>query len=126
MERVKFKIEFIFKASPTILYQFLTTPSCLIRWFCDKADIQGDFYSFWWGGSEEVAVVIDDIEEERLRLRWLEADDEDEYLEFNISISPITGETVLHITDFCDKGDEEDQKKLWIIQIQQLQKECGG
>ncbi|NUO03503.1 MAG: activator of HSP90 ATPase 1 family protein [Saprospiraceae bacterium] len=125
MERVKFKIEFIFKASPTILYQFLTTPSCLIRWFCDKADIQGDFYTFWWGNSEEVAVVIDDIEEERLRLKWLEAE-EGEYLEFAISTSPITGETIMYITDFCDEDEVEDQKQLWVIQIQQLQKECGG
>jgi len=125
MERVKFTIEFLFKASPTILYQFLTTPPCLIRWFCDKADVQGDYYTFTWGNSEEVAVVIDDIEEERLRLHWIEAED-DEYLEFKIMTSPITGETIMHITDFCDDDEVEDQKKLWTIQIQQLQKECGG
>ncbi len=125
MERVKFTIEFIFKASPTILYQFLTTPSCLIRWFCDKADIQGDYYTFEWGGSVEVAMVIDDIEEERLRLKWVEAD-EGEYLEYNITTSPITGETIMYITDFCDEDEVEDQKQLWIMQIKQLQKECGG
>ena len=64
MKRVKIDIEFIFRASPTIIYKFITTPSCLIRWFCDEVDIEGETYSFVWEGSEEVAEMIDDIEDE--------------------------------------------------------------
>ena len=61
--------------------------------------------TFVWSGSEEVAELIDDIEEERLRFKWEDADDEEEYLEFNISKSPVTGETILEITDFCDEDE---------------------
>ncbi|MBP7274369.1 MAG: activator of HSP90 ATPase 1 family protein [Saprospiraceae bacterium] len=126
MKRVSFELEFIFKASPAIVYQFLTTPSCLVRWFCDEVDVQGDYYLFSWEGSTEIAEVVDDIEEERIRFRWLNADDEKEYFEFRIYKSRITEETVLEITDFCDDDEVADQKKLWESQLTRLRREAGG
>ena len=125
MSRVKFDIEFIFRASPAILYKFLTTPSCLVRWFCDEVDIEADVYTFTWEGYDEVAELVDDIEEERLRFVWEDAD-AGEYLEFRMSKSPVTNETILEITDFADDGDANDQKQLWEAQIQQLRIACGG
>lgn len=126
MERVQINLEFIFRASPKILYQFLTTPSCLIRWFCDEIDIQDDTYTFMWSGAEEVAELIDDIEEERLRFKWEDADSEEEYLEFRFSKSPVTAETILEITDWCDEDEVDDQKQLWESQIKVLRQEAGG
>jgi uncharacterized protein YndB with AHSA1/START domain len=125
MERVQIDMEFIFRASPTILYKFLTTPSTLIRWFCDEVDIQGDTFTFVWSGSEEVAELIDDIEDERVRFEWEDAD-EGEFLEFRMEKSPVTGETILNITDFCDSDEVADQKQLWETQIAQLRTETGG
>lgn len=125
MERAKLELEFLFRASPGILYQFLTTPSCLTRWFCDEVDITGDHYIFFWGSSSESADLIDDIEEERLRFHWLDAEP-GEYLEFRILESPVTAETILEITDFCDEDELDDQRKLWETQVQRLQKATGG
>ena len=126
MERKSFEMEFIFKASPAILYKFLTTPSCLVRWFCDGVDINGEVFTFEWDGAYENAEMIDDIEEERVRFKWEDADNENEYLEFRMYKSPVTNETVLEITDFCDDDEVEDQKALWESQISELRKECGG
>ncbi len=125
MKRVQIDMEFIFRASPTILYKFFTTPSCLIRWFCDEVDIEGEIYSFVWDGSVETAEMIDDIEDERIRFKWEDEDDE-EYFEIRMAKSPVTGETILEITDFCDEGDQDDQKQLWESQIKVLRQETGG
>ncbi len=125
MNRVSFESEFIFRASPTILYKFITTPSCLIRWFCDEVDIQDDVFTFVWDGNPEAAELIDDIEDERVRFRWEDAD-EDEYLEFRFRVSPVTNETVFEITDFCDEGEENEQRDLWESQIKVLRQETGG
>lgn len=125
MKRVSFDMEFIFRASPTILYRFITTPSCLIRWFCDEVDILGDDFTFVWNGAEEMAVLVDDIEDERLRFQWEDAP-EDEYLEFRFYKSPVTNETVLEITDFADEDEVEEQKELWANQIKKLRIETGG
>ena len=125
MKRVQIDMEFIFRASPTILYKFFTTPSCLIRWFCDEVDIEGEIYSFAWDGSVETAEMIDDIEDERIRFKW-EEEDEEEYFEIRMAKSPVTGETILEITDFCDDGDQDDQRQLWESQIKVLRQETGG
>lgn len=125
MKRVSITLEFLFRASPTILYKFLTTPSCLIRWFSDEVDIQDNVYSFTWSGSEEIATLVEDIENERLRFKWEDAD-EKEYLEFRMSISPVTNETILEITDFCDEDETDDQRQLWESQIKVLRQETGS
>lgn len=126
MSRVKIDLEFIFKASPTIVYQFLTEPTCLVRWFCEEADVNNELITFTWDGYEQDAEILEDIEEERLRLRWLDADDENEYLEFRIYKSDVTYETVLEITDFCDDDDVKSTKDIWKNQIDLLKVECGG
>ena len=126
MKRANLELEFIFRASPTILYKFFTTPSCLIRWFCDEVDITDDTFTFTWSGADEVAELVDDIEDERVRFRWLDAEDEEEYLEFRMNRSPVTGETILEITDYCDEDETSDQKALWESQIKVLRQETGG
>jgi uncharacterized protein YndB with AHSA1/START domain len=126
MKRVKLDLEFIFRASPAIVYSFITTPACLVRWYCDEVDITGDIYSFYWSGSNEVAIMVDDIEEERIRFQWEDADDPDEYLEFRMYKSDITNETVVEITDYCDDDEVQEIKDLWASLMSDLKKECGG
>ncbi len=125
MKRVSFDMEFIFRASPAILYTFLTTPACLVRWFCDGVDINTDVFTFTWDGADENAEMVDDIQEERVRFKWEDAE-EGEYLEFRMYKSGVTNETVLEITDFCDDDEVESQQDLWNTQLQKLKTECGG
>lgn len=125
MSRVSFNLEYIFRASPAMLYKFLTTPSCLVRWFCDSVDINKDVYTFDWQGAEENAEMLDDIEEERIRFKWEDSDD-DEYLEFRMYKSPVTNETVLEITDYCDDDEVDAQSDYWNNTIQKLKQEIGG
>lgn len=125
MRREKINLEYIFRASPAVLYRFLTTPECLVRWFCDAVDIQDDIYTFDWQGVEEIAEMIDDIEEERIRFEWEDAD-EGEYLEFRMYKSDVTNETILEITDFSDEDETDSQADYWSTQIENLRKETGG
>lgn len=126
MKRVQLKIEFILRASPTIVYNFLTHPACLVRWFCDKVDIDGEMYTFEWNKSKEWAELLDDIEEEYLRFRFDSAETDDEFLEFRISTSPITDETILEISEWCDETDLSDQKLYWENLVQRMQREMGA
>ena len=127
MQRVKYDQEYIFRASPAILYTFLTTPTGLVRWFCDEVDITSDqVYTFSWSGAEEVAKLEEDIEEERVRFKWEDADDEEEYLEFRMYKSTITNETVFEITEYCDDDELQEQKDYWKNLMDKLRFECGG
>ena len=118
-------MEFIFNASPTILYKFFTTADRLIRWYCDAADIQKEVFTYSWGGEAEVAILIDHVEKERLRFKTDDHED-DEYLEFRFNRSPVTNDTILEITDFCDDDEVEESKKLWTTQMGELRVASGG
>ncbi len=126
MERVSFDLEFIFRASPTILYNFLTDSSCLSRWFSEKVDVQEKVFTFTWEGTEEVAHLIESVENERLRFQWEEAEGENEYFEYRMSKSPITGETIMLITDFCDADEIDDQTQYWNSLMKALKSAAGG
>jgi uncharacterized protein YndB with AHSA1/START domain len=123
-KRTLFKIEFLFRTSTTIVYQFLTTPACLVRWFCDEVDIDNNKFTFTWNGYAEIANLIEDWEDELLRFEWEDADPT-EYLEFLITKSPITEETVLTITDFSEPGGVQKAKQLWESQIRQMRTAMG-
>jgi uncharacterized protein YndB with AHSA1/START domain len=125
-KRTMYRMEYIFRASPTILYQFLTTPACLVRWFCDEVDILGTTYTFHWDGDEQRATLVEDWEDELLRFEWEDAPANNEYLEFTFAKSPITDETILTITDFCDENDKKNSMQLWNSQIAQMRIETGG
>jgi uncharacterized protein YndB with AHSA1/START domain len=126
MERVSFNMEFLFRASPTIIYKFLTTPDCLIRWFCDDCNVVDGRFTFEWDGEEEEAVVLEDEENELLKLEWEEFAGEEEYLEFKIGRSEVTGETILEITAFCDSDEVEEEQQFWSTQMQALVRATGG
>jgi len=119
------ELEYIFRASPAILYQFFTTPSCLIRWFCDEVDITEKRYTFSWDGYPEEADLLEDDENERLRFKWEDSED-DAYFEIRMSKSPVTSETILEITDYQEPHEVEEQKLLWESQIKKLRQETGG
>jgi uncharacterized protein YndB with AHSA1/START domain len=126
MARVKIDLEYIFRASPAIIYTFVTSSECLIRWYCDEVDIHKDVYTFDWEGSTEVATMVDDIEEERVRYIKHDAPEPDEYLEFRMYRSDVTNETILEVTEFCDDDEVGEIKDLWNSLMAELRKECGG
>ena len=109
-----------------MLYQFITDPVCLARWFCDAADVEGERYTFTWSGSDEMATLLETEEDERIRFAWDDAEDPSEYLEFRMYRAGVTDQTVLEVVDFADKGDTEDAKNLWESQLKMLRQEIGG
>jgi uncharacterized protein YndB with AHSA1/START domain len=124
-KRISIKMEYIFRASPTILFNFLTSPVCLIRWYCDEADETDEFFYFGWGGVIQAAKVVEFVEDELLRLSW-EDGDEGEYFEYKITRSPITDETVLDVTDYCDDDEAKDIRQIWDTSMKQLKSVMGG
>ncbi|MEZ4888306.1 MAG: START-like domain-containing protein [Chitinophagales bacterium] len=125
MSRVKISLEFKVRSTPSILYNFLSTPSGLAQWFAEHVDSHENTYSFYWNGQREEAEVLDKEENTFIRFQ-MEENEEGEFLEFRITQAEITGDTVLLVTDFADDDDVEDQKQLWDSQIDALISRVGG
>ena len=125
MSKQLYTLEYPVRCSPSILYEFLSTPAGLQEWFADKVDERDNVFYFSWNGSNQKAEVLGSEEEKFIRFHWLDAP-KDEYFEFSIDKSEITNQTILVIKDFADKKDIKDQSMLWDYQVKDLFHRIGS
>ena len=73
MDKVKYELEIPIHASPSMLYQYISSPSSLQEWFADKVNSRGKIFSFIWDDTEEKAKLITKKSDDRIRFKWLES-----------------------------------------------------
>ncbi len=121
-----YTMEYVIKSSPVILYDFVTATSNMAQWFADEVDrSRDDLYTFTWEGNSQTAIVLDEIEHELVRYQWVDGP-KDEYFEFKVTHTEITGDTVLIITDFAFPNDMKDAQFLWDSQIKNMIQQLGA
>jgi len=124
-KKQQFTLEFPVRCSPSILYEFLSTPAGLQEWFADKVDERDNVFSFSWNGSVDKAEVLETEEDKFIRFHWTHAP-KDEYFEFAIEKSEVSNQTILIIKDFADKKEIQDQSQLWHYQVKELFHRLGN
>ena len=125
MSKQMYTLEYPVRCSPSILYEFLSTPAGLQEWFADKVDERDNVFFFSWNGSSQKAEVLESQEEKFIRFHWLDAPKE-EYFEFSIEKSEITNQTILVVKDFAEKKEMKDQSMLWDYQVKDLFHRIGS
>ena len=124
-DKIKYELEFPIQASPNMLYQYITSASSLSEWFADDVNSRGKVFSFFWDGSEEQADLISTKNNQFVKFKWLEEDD-DYYFEIRIAVDELTKDVSLLITDFSDEDEVEESKMLWESQIADLKQVLGS
>jgi uncharacterized protein YndB with AHSA1/START domain len=124
-KKQQFTLEYPVRCSPSILYEFLSTPAGLQEWFADKVDERDSVFSFSWNGTIDRAEVLESEEEKYIRFHWLHAPD-GEFFEFRIEKSEVTNQTILVIRDFAEKAEVKDQSRLWATQVKDLFHRLGN
>ncbi|NBC58458.1 MAG: SRPBCC domain-containing protein [Bacteroidetes bacterium] len=125
-DKVKIELEFPIQASPSLLYQYISTPSGLSEWFADNINSRGEVFTFIWGESEEQAKLLTKKSGERIKLRWLADDDTSYFFEMRIQVDEITKDVSLMITDFAEEDEVEESKMLWENMIADLKQILGS
>lgn len=125
-EKVKYELEFPIQASPSLLYQYISTPSGMSEWFADNINSRGELYTFIWGESEEEAKLLTKKSGERIKMRWLDDEDTSYYFEMRIQVDEITKDVSLMITDFAEEDEIEESKMLWENMISDLKQVLGS
>jgi uncharacterized protein YndB with AHSA1/START domain len=120
-----FTLEFLVRCSPSILFEFLSTPAGLQEWFADKVDERDNVFTFVWNGSADKARVLESEQDKFIRFQWAHLPKE-EYFEFRIEKSEVTNQTILVIKDFAEKKDIKDQSQLWDSQVKELFHRLGN
>jgi len=127
-KKVKVELEFDIHASPSMIFQYLTTPSGLAGWFADDVNSRGKIFTFIWDEVGEKAKISSKKDNERVKYKWLDEDDKEigTYIEFKIVVDELTKDVSLLVTDFCDDDEIEETKMLWENQIGDLKHTIGA
>ncbi len=125
-EKVKYEMEFPIQASPSLLYQYISTPSGLSEWYADNVNSRGEFFTFIWEGSEEKAKLVSKKSDERIKFKWLDEEDTPYFFELRIQVDDITKDVSLMITDYAEDDEVDEGKMLWENMISDLKQILGS
>lgn len=125
-EKIKFELEFPIQVSPSLLYQYISTPSGLSEWFADNINSRGEIFTFIWGESEEEAKLLSKKSGERIKMRWLDDEDTSYFFEMRIQVDEITKDVSLMITDYAEEDEVEEGKMLWENMVTDLKQILGS
>ncbi len=125
-DKVKYEMEFPIQASPSLLYQYISTPSGLSEWYADNVNSRGELFTFIWDGSEEKAKLVSKKNGERIKFRWLIDEDSPYYFEIRIQVDEITKDVSIMITDFAEEDEVNEGKMLWDNMISDLKSILGS
>ncbi|MCB7479954.1 START-like domain-containing protein [Christiangramia sediminis] len=125
-EKIKYEMEFPIQASPSLLYQYISTPSGLSEWYADNVNSRGEFFTFIWEGSEEKAKLVSKKSDERIKFKWLDDEDTPYFFELRIQVDDITKDVSLMITDFAEDDEVDEGKMLWDNMVSDLKQILGS
>ncbi len=125
-EKVKYEMEFPIHVSPSLLYQYISTPSGMSEWYADNVNSRGEYFTFIWEGSEEIAKLLGKKNGERIKFRWEDDEDTDYYFELRIQVDDITKDVSLMVTDFAEEDEIEEGKMLWDNMVSNLKHILGS
>ena len=127
--KYKYSAEFEIRASPKMIYPYLSTPSGLQEWFADEVTTASDkVYHIFWDGIDHPAKVTARRTNNHIKYQFISENgtNNNSYLEFKVSHNDLTQTSFLKIIDYSEMDDEDDLQELWVQLIDQLREVTGG
>ena len=126
--KTRYELEIPINSSPSLLYQYISTPSGLSEWFADNVNSRGEYFTFIWNDSEENARLSSKKTGEKVKFRWIDEKNKDTeyYFELRILEDEITKDVSLMVVDFAEEGEIEESKQLWENQVSELKHVIGS
>ncbi len=111
------------------IWSLISTAEGMQRWIANEVTRTDDTLTFTWGNvsgehQTKSARILNIDKSGRFRFRW-DGDDVTEYVELRIERSALTGDYVLHITDFAEPDDTDDMRELWDGDVKRLHRNTG-
>jgi uncharacterized protein YndB with AHSA1/START domain len=130
MEKVKFIAEYELRASPKVLFPYISTASGLSQWFASKVNVRPDHtYDFYWDNESHLARQVSLRQNKSVRFEFLNGTDEPvdhNYIDFRVDVSELTQSTFLRIVDYSSNADTDELKTLWQGLIEKLKEIVGS
>jgi uncharacterized protein YndB with AHSA1/START domain len=127
MGKFKFTREYEFRASPKVLYQYISTPSGLQQWFASKVKYINDGnFDFIWDNESHPARLTSQRMNKATKFDFLNDEQKGNYVEFKLEQSELTNATFFKIIDNSDNDDESELEDLWDGMVDKLREIVGG
>lgn len=126
MKKEKYEMEFMIHASPSMIYNHISTPDGLSEWFADNVNSRGENFEFIWDDTGENAKLLKSKHDQYVRFQWENDEDTDYYFNFEIIVDALTKDVSLIVTDFTEEDELDESKMFWENQIAELKHAIGA
>jgi uncharacterized protein YndB with AHSA1/START domain len=130
MSKHKFIAEYELRASPKVLFPYISSASGMQQWFAEKVVLKDSTtFDFLWDGESHVAKLSQLRLNKSAKFDFVPANTEEKdhnYLEFKMDVSDLTGSTYLKIVDYSLNTDEDELTELWGDLIYKLKEIVGS
>ncbi|MBP6386473.1 MAG: ATPase [Pseudarcicella sp.] len=130
MAKNKFIKEFELRASPKVLFPYLSTASGLQQWFAEKVYIKDPHtFDFVWDKESHLAKISLVRINKSIKFEFMTAKPEDKEhsdLEFKLEMSDLTGSTYLKVIDNSLNFDNNELTEIWEDLIYKLKEIVGN
>jgi uncharacterized protein YndB with AHSA1/START domain len=131
MEKHKFVTEYELRASPKMLFPYISTASGLSQWFASKVNTMPEQrFDFQWDNESHIARQVSMRQNKGVRFEFLdtaaEEGDDNNYVDFRVDQSELTQSTYLRITDYSATTDDDELVDLWDGLIDKLKEIVGS
>lgn len=130
MEKIKFIAEYELRASPKMLFPYVSTASGLSQWFASKVNTMPEQrFDFQWDNESHIARQVSMRQNKGVRFEFLDTAEngsDNNYVDFRVDQSELTQSTFLRITDYSTTTDEDELRDLWDGLMDKLKEIVGG
>lgn len=130
MSQTTYTFEYEIKASPKVLYPYLSSPSGLQQWFADKVIVRGaQELQFIWDNENHPASVLPGKPNKSVKFDFKKEDSEPgkHIIEMSLDVSEVSNTTYLTIIDGASSfKSEDDAQELWDYLIDKLKEIVGS
>ena len=130
MEKFKFVAEYELRASPKVLFPYLSSAAGLSQWFCEKVNnLPDQKFDFYWDNEKHVAKQTAMRLNKNVKFEFLNGDEkggENSYVEFKLDVSKFSNSTYLKVTEYSANTDETEQRDLWLGLMDGLREIVGS
>ncbi|MCY7350800.1 MAG: ATPase [Cytophagaceae bacterium] len=129
MSKYKFTAEYELRASPKVLFPYVSTASGLSQWFASKVNtMPNHMYDFIWDGESHPARLSTLRQNKSVKFDFTPTDEERDhpYIEFRLDVSDLTQSTFLKVTDYSTNSEPDDLKAMWKGLLDNLREIVGS
>ena len=131
MKKERLELEYELKSnSPAIIWQLMSTAAGLARWIADEVQMDGNSVTLAWGNplmhyDSRKLEILEMVKQSHLRMRWIDEDDSEAFLEMRMLKSDLTGDYVLHVVDYAAPEDIQLLHDIWDDNLERLHRVSG-